>query len=139
LKILLCTDGSPNAVRAAAHVARLQRELRLLDVALLYVDIPITGAISALLEKDAVARMHRDNAEAAFEPARAALRRARLSFSEIVRSGNVVDAIDRTARRGGFDLIVVGSRGRSPLTDWLSGSTTRELLATSKVPVMVVP
>lgn len=113
--------------------------MRSLDAALLYVDIPITGAISALLEKDAVARMHRDNAEAAFEPARAALRRARLSFREIVRSGNVVDAIDRTARRGGFDLIVVGSRGRSPLTDWLSGSTTRELLATSKVPVMVVP
>ena len=139
MKILLCIDGSTNAERAAAHVATLRRELHPLDVTMLYVDIPVTGKVSTLLEPDAVEQMHRANADAAFEAARVLLRRARIRSQEIIRSGNVVNCITRTARRGKFDLIVVGSRGHSPLVDWILGSTTAEVLATSKVPVLVVP
>jgi nucleotide-binding universal stress UspA family protein len=83
--------------------------------------------------------MHRANADAALKGARVLLRRARIRSQEIIRSGNVVDCITRTARRGKFDLIVIGSRGHSPLVDWILGSTTAEALATSKVPVLVVP
>ena len=139
MKILLCTDGSTNAERAPANVATLRRELHPLDVTMLYVDIPVTGKVSTLLEPDAVEQMHRANADAAFEAARVLLRRARIRSQEIIRSGNVVDCITRTARRGKFDLIVIGSRGHSPLVDWILGSTTAEVLATSKVPVLVVP
>jgi len=79
------------------------------------------------------------NAEFAFKPARGRLRRVRILAKELIESGNVVDCITRAARRGKFDLIVVGSRGHSPLVDWMLGSTTAEVLATSKVPVLVVP
>ena len=139
MKILLCTDGSKNAERAAAQVVALGRELQSLDVSLLYVDIPVPGKISTLLEADAVEQMHQANANAAFKSSRDRLRRARILPREIIRTGNVVDGIARTARRGKFDLIVIGSRGHSPLVDWMLGSTTAEVLATSKVPVVVVP
>jgi nucleotide-binding universal stress UspA family protein len=139
MKILLCTDGSTNAERAAAHVAALHRELHPLDLTMLYVDIPLTGKISTLLEPDAVEQMHRANADAAFKSARVLLRRAKVHSEEVIRSGKAVDCITQTALRGKFDLIVIGSRGRSPLVDWILGSTTAEVLATSKVPVLVVP
>jgi nucleotide-binding universal stress UspA family protein len=139
MKILLCTDGSKNAERATAYVATLTRAFRQLDVALLYVDIPLTERISTLLESDAVEQMHRANAESAFKSARGRLQRARIHPKELIQNGNVVECISHTARRGKFDLIVIGSRGHSPLVDWMLGSTASEVLAASKVPVLVVP
>jgi nucleotide-binding universal stress UspA family protein len=38
----------------------------------------------------------------------------------------------------GFDLVVIGSRGRGAVSRGLLGSTTQELLRRAKVPVMVV-
>lgn len=139
MKILLCTDGSKNAERATAYVATLPRAFRQLDVTLLYVDVPITERISTLIESNAVEQMHRANAESALKSARGRLRRARVHAKELVQSGNVVECITRTARRGKFDLLVIGSRGHSPLVDWMLGSTTSELLAANKLPVLVVP
>ena len=139
MKILLCTDGSKNAERATAYVATLTRAFHQLDVALLYVDIPVTERISTLLESDAVEQMHRANAEAALKSARGRLQRARIHPKELIQSGNVVECISRTARSGKFDLIVIGSRGHSPLVDWMLGSTTSEVLAANNVPVLVVP
>lgn len=139
MKILLCTDGSKNAQRATAYVATLTRAFDQLEVTLLYVDIPLTERISALLASDAVEQMHRANAESAFKSARERLRRARIHASEWIESGEVVECITRMARRGKFDLIVVGSRGHSPLVDWMLGSTTSEVLAANKIPVLVVP
>ncbi|HKD10444.1 MAG TPA: universal stress protein [Thermoanaerobaculia bacterium] len=43
----------------------------------------------------------------------------------------------RVAARG-FDMIVVGSRGRSEMRMAFLGSTTREILRRSRVPVLVV-
>jgi nucleotide-binding universal stress UspA family protein len=45
--------------------------------------------------------------------------------------------IAREARRG-YDLLVVGSRGRGAVSRALLGSTTQELLHRSRVPVLVV-
>lgn len=139
MKILLCTDGSKNAERATAYVATLRRAFHQLDVALLYVDIPVAERISSLLESGAVEQMHRANAESAFESARGRLQRAGIRHKEIIQSGNVVECITRTAQRGHFDFIVIGSRGHSPLVDWMLGSTTSEVLAANQVPVLVVP
>jgi nucleotide-binding universal stress UspA family protein len=139
MKILLCTDGSKHSERAAAYVAALPRDLNELDVTLLYVDIPVTTRISALLESDAVEKMHRANAESAFRSPRSHLRRAHVRATELIKSGNVVECITRTGRRGKFDLIVIGSRGHSPLASWVLGSTTSAVLAVSKVSVLVVP
>jgi nucleotide-binding universal stress UspA family protein len=46
-------------------------------------------------------------------------------------------ALTRVAARG-YDMIVVGSRGRSEIRMALLGSTTREILRRSRVPVLVV-
>ena len=138
MKVLLCVDGSGGSVAAARRVASLQSELRSLEVTLLYVDIPVAGRISTLLEPDAVERMHRTNAQAALEAAREPLREARVATRERIDVGHVAERIASIAARGKFDLIAIGSRGASPFADWLLGSTTAEVLARTKVPVLVV-
>ena len=51
---------------------------------------------------------------------------------------SAVDALAKHALTGGYELIVVGSHGRSGLTRLMVGSFAEELLLRSRVPVVVV-
>ena len=56
-----------------------------------------------------------------------------------VERGPLPEAIARRAQEQQADLIVVGARGRTPLTGLLLGSTAEHLLRTSHRPVLLVP
>jgi nucleotide-binding universal stress UspA family protein len=53
--------------------------------------------------------------------------------------GGPAQAIEEIAEEAGADLIVVGTRGHSPLTGLLLGSVTQRLLHIASRPVLVVP
>jgi nucleotide-binding universal stress UspA family protein len=52
---------------------------------------------------------------------------------------SVADVIGLEAQRWHADLVVLGSRGRSPLTRWLLGSVAEHALRGAKQPVLIVP
>jgi nucleotide-binding universal stress UspA family protein len=56
-----------------------------------------------------------------------------------VRFGRPAERLTRTAFAEGAQMLVVGSRGRAPLTAALLGSVSRELAALAPCPVLVVP
>ena len=56
-----------------------------------------------------------------------------------VERGPLPEAIARRAQEQQADLIVVGARGRNPLSGLLLGSTAEHLLRTSHRPVLLVP
>lgn len=58
----------------------------------------------------------------------------------IVKPGHPVDEIVACAEKGGFDLVVMGSRGngQGALRDTLLGSTSRKVLKRCRKPVLVV-
>jgi nucleotide-binding universal stress UspA family protein len=47
--------------------------------------------------------------------------------------------ITATARSDGYDLIVVGTKGRSQYADILIGSVAQRVASTADVPVLLVP
>lgn len=54
-----------------------------------------------------------------------------------VRQGNVETEILKLAESGGFDLIVIGSRGLGRFKKTILGSTSQKILNNSKVPVLL--
>jgi universal stress protein A len=59
-----------------------------------------------------------------------------------MRGGDVAETIVRTATEGGFDLVVIGTRGRTGLAHALLGSVAETVVRMSTVPVLtahVVP
>lgn len=56
-----------------------------------------------------------------------------------VRLGGPAHLIAETAEAVGADLIIVGGRGRSPISDLLVGSVPTRLLQIAHRPVLVVP
>jgi nucleotide-binding universal stress UspA family protein len=58
---------------------------------------------------------------------------------ETIRIGGPAHGIDDIANRADADLIVVGTRGHTALSNLMLGSVAQRLLAIAKSPVFVVP
>ena len=60
-------------------------------------------------------------------------------FKHHLISGDPVSAIIAEASKPGYDVLVVGSNGRTGMTKLLLGSVTEKLIRLSPIPVLTVP
>jgi nucleotide-binding universal stress UspA family protein len=56
----------------------------------------------------------------------------------VIRTGHIAQEIVKSAKEGKFDLVVLGSKGRSAIVDILVGSVAQRVLATALQPVVLV-
>lgn len=140
-RLLAALDGSATALRAAeaavAMAARHGAELVLVHV----LDDDRVREIAAALgtdEGEAHGRLA-ENAERVLEPGRELARRHQVPCTTRVESGDPPRAIDRLAAELGADLIVVGKVGQRGVRSWFVGSTTRRLIESTHIPVLVIP
>lgn len=139
MKILVPTDGSASALRAAKYAAKLlasedQGKITLITV---HDDEAFTH-IRKYLPKGAVADYIRDQSDAKLKPARAALDRAGVAHDMVMRTGPVTQEIIKLAHAGKFDLIVMGTKGRSTFGDLLMGSVAQKVLSATRLPVTFI-
>ena len=137
-KILVATDGSPEARRAERLAAELaaERHARLLLVCVAdtrWTHGPDEVAYSELqLRAKLREKVDRYLAEASGRvPAGTPAERSRLE-------GEPATEILKAASEWGADLLVMGTRGRGRLRGLLLGSTAQEVLHGAKCPVLVV-
>lgn len=139
MKILIAVDGSKaagEAVRHAIHLAKALAETPTL--VLLHADVPLMRRVAAELGTEGTRAYHAGNHEYALKGARTALRRARLAFEEKTVVDDAAPAIIKAAKAGKFDLVVMGSHGRTALAGMFLGSVAQKVLSQSAVPVLIV-
>ena len=76
--------------------------------------------------------------EKLFESLRRQAEERKVELHTHVLVGHPADQILKWAPQHRVDLIVVGHRGRSAIAEWVSGSTSRRVVARAKGPVLVV-
>jgi nucleotide-binding universal stress UspA family protein len=143
--ILIATDGSDLAGKAVEHGVKLARE-----VAAAVTVVTVTEMWSAL-EMATEANRGNPNPMEVFEEMAVKSAREILDAAETaarsagvrcetlhVRDRPPAEGIIAAANEKGCDLIVMASHGRRGLDRLLLGSQTTEVLAYSKVPVLVV-
>jgi nucleotide-binding universal stress UspA family protein len=137
-KIVIATDGSPSAVEAVGVGIELAAEqgASIAFVHVLpaddYVVAPRLGHLPKAHEVDM------DESEVALREAAGAAEAAGVSYTLERISGNTVDEIVAVADSTDADLIVIGSRGRGPVTSTLLGSVSKGVLGESRRPVLIV-
>ena len=139
MKVLLSYDGSECSARAAKFVVTtLRKQMRDLEPSVIYVDMPMLDRVVAALGEETVKRLHRENADLVLKDLRSRLKRAKLPFIEIVATGPIARKIAEHAAHDGFDLIVMGSHGRSAAGNLFLGSVATRVLVECTVPVLIV-
>jgi len=138
MKILMAIDGSANALRALRFVLRHPMVDDRTAITLIQVDAPLNGHIASFLDASAIERYHERNSADALRGARRVLRQTNRTYDELTRVGDAAEVIAKTAARGRFDMIAMGSHGRGALGTALLGSVVQKVLARSKLPVLVV-
>lgn len=140
MKMLVATDGSKNALHAVKYAIQMlgrMSEGGSITLISVHDDVALRHA-RRFVGKDAVADYLRELSEQDLADARKALDKAGVSHDMIIRTGHVATEIVEAAERGKFDLLVMGSKGRSALKDLLIGSVAKRVAEISRVPVLLV-
>ena len=138
MKILAAIDGSAQALAALDSFCRHLDWFRdRVELTLLYAHAPLPYKRAvAWAGKDAVHAYYEEESEEALAGARKLLASRNLAYDVEKRIGEPAGEIVEYAAAGGFDLIVMGSHGRSALANLVVGSVATKVLARSKVPVL---
>ena len=136
-KILLATDGSENAKRAANEAAGLARELSSHVILVYIINNPPSQSrmvkanfdVHSLLEEDAKSDIK--NTLEIFET-------EGLAYTLKVAIGDPAAEIIEIAEKENADLIVIGSRGLGTLKGVFLGSVSQKVTHHAKCPVMIV-
>ena len=140
MKILVAVDGSKSSLKAVKYAAQLAIGLRTKDrVTLISVhdDYALRHA-KQFVGKSEIADYLRAVSDEDLEAARKYLAKVGVAYDAIIKQGHVAEAIIQVANGGKFDMVVVGSKGRSGLADFLLGSVTQKIVTAAKPPVVVV-
>ena len=140
MKLLVTTDGSKASEGAVKYAARLFSSFK--------TDSHIT--LSTVLDdsslrlfkkhtpKGAVEDYLRELADKNLEWAIKYLNKTKLPHDMAIRYGHPSAQIIKEAQSGKFDMIVMGTKGRSSWADTFLGSVAQRVVGTSKLPVVLV-
>jgi nucleotide-binding universal stress UspA family protein len=140
MKILLPVDGSKSSLNAAKYVAKLAKDLRSkcsVTIVSIHDDIGL-GHVKQFVAKSVVDDYLREVSEKELKPAQKALDAASVNHNMVIRRGNVAEEIINLASKEKFDLIVMGSKGRTGILDALMGSVAQKVSAAAKQAVLLV-
>lgn len=140
MKILVAVDGSKSSLNAVKYAAKLALGLRTKDRITLVSVHDDSGLRHAkrFVAKEKIDDFLREISDEDLKAARAHLSRQGVAYDAIIRRGHVAEQIIKLANGGKFDIVVLGSKGRTGLVDLLLGSVAQKVTAACKPPVVVV-
>lgn len=144
-KVLLATDGSEQALKAAAFLNGLVAGRTDCKVTVLHV-LPVpripaaaaAGAGVAPLPDVPVDVMIDREAKPVLARTVAALDLPQEQVREEVQLGDAADEIVRVAKAMEADMIVMGNRGLSPIKEFFLGSVSDRVAQKARCPVLIV-
>jgi nucleotide-binding universal stress UspA family protein len=140
MKILVAADGSRYTKRMLAYLAAHDEWLSSQQhrYTVLTVVAPIPARAAAALSKKIVQDYYSEEAEKTLKPIRTFFSKQGIEAAFTHRVGEAGEQIAELARKGGFDLLMMGSHGHGALVRLVLGSVASRVLATCEVPVLIV-
>jgi nucleotide-binding universal stress UspA family protein len=142
-KILLATDGSETSMRAAKMALDIGKKSGAMVTAVYVVDVhrlaQLPGYAAMPGIKDNLMELMFKEGGEALEEIEDMARDAGVAYERVVAEGDPGEELLKLCRDPGFDLIVLGTIGKSGLKRFLLGSVADKVVRHSHVPVLVVP
>lgn len=140
MKILLPVDGSKSSLNAAKYVAKFVKDLRSkcsVTLVSIHDDIGL-GHVKQFVANSVIEDYLREVSEKELKAAQKALDTAGVKHNMVIKRGNIAQEILALANKEKFDLIVMGSKGRSGIIDSLMGSVAQKVSSSAKQAVLLI-
>lgn len=142
LKILLPVDGSPSSIRATrvlVDTLAWYQAMPQIDILAVHLPLPQYGTVGAVVSKDTIARYYADECKTMLEPSVEVLNTAGVKHTVHAATGSIAETIIETADRVGSNMIHMGTRGMTALSNMVMGSVTTRVLHLAHIPVVLIP
>ena len=135
-KILVPLDGSKNSNRGLETAITLARQCGAVITGVYSTHAPPHSEFRGV---GSVEKSHNTEVKKIMDSAKMLAAKNGIVFKEKIMSGDVGYNIVKVAHgRGKFDMIVLGSRGRSSAKQMFFGSVSNYVIHASKIPVVIV-
>lgn len=136
MKILVPTDGSACALRAFKYAAKLASDQA--KSAVISLSVHDHHRANAVCAKEVAGDDVQTFDEIESKSLRVVLDKSGSTADGTIMAGQVAQEIVKVAESGGFDLIVMGAKGRSLLSDLAMGSVAHKVVGITRLPVTLV-
>ena len=139
-EILIPTDGSEPSQKAAQHGLTLAKEMNASVSALyvgevMHIPSPVPGPVPIMMEEQG--EVLREAGQKIVDDVVEKGKKIGVTVTPMVVIGHPADQIIKQAED--YDLVVMGTMGKSGLSHLLMGSVAEKVVRHSPVPVLVVP
>lgn len=139
MKILLAVDGSKFTKKMLAYLTTHSDLFSPShEYTLFTACMALPARAASMVGKSVVNDYHTEEAEKVLSPAVKFLLRHGINAKSEWRPGQVGQTIADYAERNKFDLVVMGSHGHGSFVNLVMGSVATQVLASCKVPVLIV-
>jgi nucleotide-binding universal stress UspA family protein len=138
MKILLAVDGSPYTKRMLAWLAAHEWLTDAHQFTVAHAVTPLPHHAASTVGAAIAHGYYEDDAETVFRPIREFLAEKHVAAEFVHRVGRAGSTLAELAETPPHELIVMGSHGHGGFAGLVLGSVTTEVLARSRVPVLVI-
>lgn len=138
MKILVPVDGSEYTQRTLEFLAKQGFLSKGNELTVLTVVLPFPHRAAAFADPVQVQKYYDEDAQAILREVRDWLGKRDVSATFVHEIGSPAACIALRATAGGFDLIAMGSHGHGALGSLVPGSVAVKVLASCKVPVLLI-
>lgn len=142
-KLLLASDGSDNAVRAAGYAAELVAVVPAIEVTVLVVNdmlekMKYYSPLRSPVILEEVDVFFKEKTKDALDTTMEVFKKHGIKAAGVTKMGNPAQEIVNYAREEGISQIVIGSRGLGSLKGIVLGSISSKVIQLADCPVTVV-
>ncbi len=139
MKLLLAVDGSDYTKRMLAYLTTHGELFNAgNDFTIFNVQPALPPRARAAVGKEIVDKYYSEEAEKVLSPVSKFLMRHGIEVKSLWKVGHAGEQIAKLAMAGKYDMLIMGSHGHGSLGNLVMGSVATQVLAHSKVPVLLV-
>lgn len=136
-KILVPVDGSENSFRALDQALFIAKSSGAAITAIHVIERPPTVYVESQKLLDELLANYRKESGKILDKSQEIAARSGTKLETAIMEGDPASNINGFAEKGGFDLIVIGSRGLGRLKSAILGSTSNKVLHHAKCSVLI--
>jgi nucleotide-binding universal stress UspA family protein len=141
LRVLLPVDGSDASARATAKLVDILgwcKEPPQIDLLAVHLPVPKFPNMTIVVSDEMIQRYYDEECGRMLAPSKRILDAAGVKYAVHMRVGPIAETIVEQARKSQSDMIYMGTRGMTALSNMVLGSVATRVLHLARIPVVLV-